>query len=204
MQRTRSSQPCFFSAPSRSSQFDYRELCRPVAESTLRWPLTFSSTSCGPRRSATVPRRLSGTSSTEEISAQPEQLTRFCLRGAAFHHSWNPTTHTHTDTRGDLFYLFIYFFQRKGSKAIQNDSKSNKESVTQNTRNCFTGANLYKCVLGLFFFKVKCENRFFSFLYHNLNIGNMASGCTKITTNNWCLQGSKADFQLNLKTFCLM
>lgn len=52
--------------------------------------LTFRRTSCGPRRRVTVPLRLSGTSSTEEISAQPEQLTKFCRKEPALHHSWNP------------------------------------------------------------------------------------------------------------------
>lgn len=60
----------------------------------LCWPLTFSRTSCGPRRRVTVPLRLSGTSSTEEISAHPEQLTRFCLREPALHHSWKPVQQT--------------------------------------------------------------------------------------------------------------
>ncbi|TNN40629.1 hypothetical protein EYF80_049219 [Liparis tanakae] len=53
-------------------------------------PIRNHKTSCGPRLRVTVPRRLSGTSSTEEISAQPEQLTRFCLREPALHHSWKP------------------------------------------------------------------------------------------------------------------
>lgn len=64
----------------------------------LYWPLTFRRTSCGPRRRVTVPLRLSGTSSTEEISAQPEQLTRLCLREPALHHSWKPATQAHTFT----------------------------------------------------------------------------------------------------------
>ena len=51
---------------------------------------TLRRTSCGPLRNTTVSLRVSGTSSTEEISEQAEQLTRFCRSVPALHHSWKP------------------------------------------------------------------------------------------------------------------
>lgn len=95
--------------------------------STLNWPLTFSKMSCVPRRWVTVPLRLSGTSSTEEISAQTEQLTRYWLREPLFHHSWKPTVHTFINIITTSARCFLTFLLEK---------KNRIWSVLSNFKNC--------------------------------------------------------------------